>query len=194
MTYFEYSAIYVGILVGLSLSNILLSIHKLLEAAARVRWHWMAPATAFYAATVTLGAFWSLWVRRGDDAHYIFLSYLPRALALGILFLTCAASLPDDVPESGLDLRAYYFANRHRFWGLATGTHVLNLTSWLVGLVQSGFDSGAVSHSFLPMVGNAVEAAISLSLIFVRAAWWHTIGIVAMLAWLLFYFGPMPLN
>ena len=35
MTYFEYSAIYFGIIIGLALTNILFSIHKLIEARSR---------------------------------------------------------------------------------------------------------------------------------------------------------------
>ena len=194
MTYFEYLAIYIGIIVGLALSNIFMSLHKLIEAASRVRWHWMAPATAIYAATITLGSFWSLWVRRNDVVHHTFLTALPTAIALGLLFLTCAAALPDDVPQSGLDLKAYYFDNRRRFWGFSTGTHALNLLTWLLALVQ--FDDGgkAMTHGFLPMIGNGMEAAVSLSLVFVRASWWHAIGIVSLWAFSLFYFGPMQLG
>ena len=62
MTYFEYAAIYFGIIVGLALANILTSIHKLIEAGPRVRWGWMAPASAGYAATLTINEFWYLWL------------------------------------------------------------------------------------------------------------------------------------
>lgn len=41
----EYAAIYFGIIVGLALTNILTSIHKLVEAGSRVRWHWLAPVS-----------------------------------------------------------------------------------------------------------------------------------------------------
>jgi hypothetical protein len=194
MTYFEYAAIYIGIIVGLALSNILMSIHKLVEASARVRWHWMAPATAVYAATVTLGSFWSLFVRRGNVDHHTFLTSLPTAIALGLLFLTCAASLPDDVPEQGIDLKAYYFDNRKRFWGFSTGTHVLNLLTWLFALVELGFHGKTLAQSLYPMVGNSMEAAVSLSLVFARAPWWHAVGIASLWIFSLFYFGPMLLN
>jgi hypothetical protein len=45
-----------------------------------------------------------------------------------------------------------------------------------------------------PVLGNAVEAALSLSLIFVRATWWQVLGFVAIWAYALSYFGPLPLG
>jgi hypothetical protein len=194
MSYFEYQAIYIGIIVGLAISNILISIHKLVEAGARVKWHWMAPATALYAATVTLAYFWVVWASQGQVGHRTFLTSLPFSIALGLLFLTCAASLPDDVPEKGLDLKQYYFADRRRLWGFSACAHVLNLMSWGMNLMGLGFSAAAIQHSLLPLAGNSGEAAISVSLMFVRAPWWHAIAFAALCAWVLFYFGPLVLH
>ena len=89
MTYFEYEAIYFGIIVGLALANILASIHKLVEAGSRVRWSWMAPATAAYAATHTINEFWFTWIHHQHDTHQTIFTWYPSALAFALLYLMC---------------------------------------------------------------------------------------------------------
>jgi len=193
MTYFEYAAVYFGIIVGLALANILTSFHKLVEAGARVRWGWLAPASALYAATLTLGEFWSVWVRQNDMGHRTFFTWLPLASAFALLFLMCAASLPDEAGE-GVDLRRFYIDNRRRFWGFSLALHVLNLCSWTITFLEQGFDAHYVHGHLQPVLGNAVEAALSLSLIFVRTAWWHVLILAAIWAYALSYFGPLSLG
>jgi hypothetical protein len=193
VSYFEYEAVYFGIIVGLALANILMSFHKLIEAGSRVRWGWLAPLSAFYAATLTLGEFWSVWVRQHDMGRSVFLTWLPTALAFALLFLMCAASLPDEAGE-GVDLRRYYMENRHRFWGFSAALHALNLCSWATSFVERGFDTHYVYAHLQPIFGNTLEGALSLSLVFIRARWWQVLGFAAVGAYALWYFGPLPLH
>src|ERR1700761_2473934 len=180
MSSFEYAAIFYGIIVGLALQNILESIHKLVEAGKRVRWHWMAPATALGSAILILGNFWVWWIRRHDvDSRHTVYTFLVTALALSLLFLTCAASLPDEAPEHGIDLKEFYFANRKRFWGFYAATLVVNLLTWLLVFLQSGFDTAAQRTVSAALTGNIIGLAIAVTSVFVRAAWWHAIAIVS---------------
>ena len=193
MTYFEYEAVYFGIIVGLALANVLMSFHKLIEAGTLVRWSWFAPASALYAVVLTLGEFWSLWVRQRDLGHDIFLSWLPTAFAFALVFLMCAASLPDEARE-GVDLKHYYLENRYRFWGFSAALHALNLCSWAISFFEDRFDVQYMVAHLHPVIGNLVEGTLSLSLIFVRATWWQVLGFVAIWAYALSYFGPLPLH
>jgi hypothetical protein len=194
VTYFEYEAVYFGIIVGLALSNILTSVHKLVEAGPRVRWGAMAPLTAGYAALLTFGEFWSVWLRQHDMGHRTLLTWLPLALAFALLFLMCAAALPDEVGATGVDLRSYYDANRRRFWGISALLHALNLASWLTTLAERGFDAPVVQGSLQALVGNGIEGALSLSLVFVRATWWNAVVLAILWLYVLIVFGPMPLG
>ena len=195
MSRFEYAAIFYGFVVGLALQNILSSIHKLVEAGKRVRWHWMAPATALYAAILTLGSFWTWWLKR-DETHgqRTFLTFLLTAFALSLLFLTCAATLPDDVPEQGIELRKFYFENQRRFWSLYAATFALNSLTWVLAHIQSGFTGAFLRSDFQILVGNLVGVVIGIVSMYVRASWWHAAAIVMSLLFVLMAFGPMPLN
>ncbi|HEX2590875.1 MAG TPA: hypothetical protein VHL34_05245 [Rhizomicrobium sp.] len=51
-----------------------------------------------------------------------------------------------------------------------------------------------LSSSVVPMLANTIEGLLSLSLVFVRAKWWHALAIALLWGWSLYYFGPMPLN
>ncbi len=194
MGYFEYAAVYFGIIAGLALANILTSFHKLIEAGRRVRWGLFAPASALYAATLTLGEFWSVWLRQHDMGHRIFFTWLPLAAAFALLFLMCAAALPDEVGEAGVDLDRFYIDNRRRFWGFSFALHALNLVSWAVTLTEYGFSAQALQHSLTPILGNTGEAALSLTLIWTRAKWWHALVLAGLWIYALCYFGPMPLT
>jgi hypothetical protein len=194
VTYFEYAAIYFGIIVGLALANILTSLHKLIEAGPRVRWGWMALASAGYAATLTINEFWYLWLGQHHEPLRTILTWYPLAVAFALLFLMCAASLPDDAAEGEIDLAHYYIENRRRFWGFSAALHALNLLSWMVGFAVSGFALQYIPSHAAPILANTGEGLLSLSLVFTRAKWWHALMLLGLWAWSVSYFGPMPLN
>ena len=194
MTYFDYSAIYFGIIVGLALANILFSIHKLVEAGSRVRWGWMAPASAAYAATLTINEFWYVWARQQDMGHRTILTWYPIAIAFALLFLMCAAALPDEAGEDGIDLAHYYVENRKRFWGFSAALHVFNLLSWAIKFAVLGATMQFVRDHAGAMLLNATELALSLTLVFTRAKWWHALVLASLWIFTIYYFGPTPLN
>ena len=194
MTYFEYAAIYFGIIVGLALANILFSVHKLIEAGSRVRWGWMAPASAGYAATLTLNEFWYVWARQQDMGHRTILTWYPLAIAFALLFLMCAAALPDDAAEGDVDLAHYYIENRKRFWGFSVALHAFNLLSWAIKFAVLGATMQFARGHAGAMLLNAAELALSLTLMFTRAKWWHVLVLASLWIFTIYYFGPIPLN
>ena len=148
----EYAAILIGIVVGVALSNILTSVHKLMAARRRVRWHWMAPTIALSAAILTLGAFWHQWVGAqayAQPRHY-FITALPTYASFFLMFLACAATLPDEVPGHGLDLREYYFANIWRVWGFLAAASALGLVALAVAFFQSGRNVAVLRENLFP--------------------------------------------
>lgn len=194
MTYFEYAAIYFGIIVGLALANILTSLHKLIEAGPRVRWGWMAPVSAAYAATLTINEFWYLWLGQRHEPLRTILTWYPLAVAFALLFLMCAASLPDDAAEGDVDLAHYYIQNRKRFWGLSAALHVFNLVSWAVRCAESGAIVQFAHANASAILTNAAELLLSLTLVFVRAKWWHALVLLGLWIFTVCYFGPLPLG
>ena len=194
MTTFEYNAIFYGIVVAMAIETVLVSFHRLLAAGKCVRWHWMAPATAVNASLVTLGEFWILWTDRNQwTGNYSFFQFLPYAIALLLMFLSAAATLPDEVPAEGIDLKAFYFDNRRHYWGLVAAYFGFNILLNLVSLVRFGPDAGW-QQNLRWFVGDFVGLGIAGLLIVFRTYWVHVTGIVLGLISLLFFLYAIQLS
>ncbi|HEY8003019.1 MAG TPA: hypothetical protein VIE16_02260 [Phenylobacterium sp.] len=187
MTRFEYVAIFYGIVVAMAIETVLVSLQRLLAARKRVRWHWMAPATAVNASLVTLGQFWILWGDRDQwTGTFSFFQFLPFGISLFFMFLTAAATLPDEVPAEGVDLKAFYFDNRRHYWGLVAAYFAFNVLLNLVSLARFG-PNEVWRHNIRWLVGDFVAIGIAAPLIIFRAYWVHVVGIALALISLVFF-------
>jgi hypothetical protein len=187
MTRFEYVAIFYGIVVAMAIETVLANLHRLMGAGKRVRWHWMAPATAANASLVTLGEFWILWSDRDQwKGNFSFFEFLPYAVALFLMFLSAAATLPDEIPAEGLDLKIFYFDNRRHYWGLVAAYFGFNILINLVSLARFG-PNGTWQATLLWSVGDVLGLGIAGLLIVFRTYWVHLLGITLGLVSLLFF-------
>src|SRR5436190_926509 len=112
---FEYLLLFAVIILGLAVSDVALSLHRLLGAGPRVRWDWLAPLAALVAFLKIVTQWWT-WFRAeplaGGLTWEMFLGVLAGAV---LLFLIAAASLPDEVPGEGrIDLAAHWAGVRRR--------------------------------------------------------------------------------
>ena len=187
MARFEYVAIFFGIVVALAIETVLVNLHRLIAAKSRVRWHWMAPATAVNSSLVTLGEFWILWGDRDQwKGRYSFFQFLPFAVALFLMFLAAAATLPDEIPEEGLDLKAFYFDNRRHYWGLVAAYFGMNLVLNLVGQLWTG-PGAPWQESLRWLVGDVIGVVVAVLLMIFRTTWVHVAGNVLSLILLLVF-------
>jgi hypothetical protein len=138
----------------------------------------MAPATAVNASLVTLLEFWTLWLRRNESlGSYSFFLFLPFAMSLVFMYLSAAATLPDEVPAEGLDLRTFYFNNRAHYWGLVVGLFVFNLLLNVIDQFRSGWFGPTWQRDLPQFAGDLFAIGVGAPLIFVRNYWWHALGI-----------------
>ena len=172
---YDYFIVLVGVVVGLAISDLTISFHKLLAAGRRVRWHWGPPATALLGGVLVIGEFLSAWSSKTETI------YFPRVLAsmglLVLLFLAMAAALPDEVPGEGIDLKAFYFNNRFHFWGLMT----LFMTVQTVIVALNAANRRSANFGIF-VTQDACVALVCCSLAFVRRTWWHAIWLFPFLA------------
>jgi hypothetical protein len=178
MSLVERVAVLVAIVLGLALAELGTSLHRLMRAGNRVRWDWMSPALA---ALMLLEAvqFWWLsqtWYANATELRLI--EFLPRLLILLLIYLLAAAVLPDEVPESGIDLRAFYIETSRYFWAL-----ILLLTLGIMIFIipaagRSDYLGGLVRHELLDCV-VLVMAVVALSVRNIRV---HQAGVVLLLA------------
>jgi hypothetical protein len=125
MTPFEHLSVLISIILGMGIAHLLWSVHLLVQARARVRFHWL-PLTWCALVFVSLVQWWwgSFDMRTRQDWNFFyFLFVLLRPV---VAYLSAAFVLPTLEPGSPVDLRQYYFANRQWLFSLLAAGNLLD--------------------------------------------------------------------
>jgi hypothetical protein len=165
---------FVAIILGLAVADIAHSIHRLLRARDRVRWHWYPFSAAFLLILMSLQLWWDIGAFDKTGVKLTIGMFLPLVMGLMLLYLSASASLPDEVPKEGLDLKAYYFEQQRYFWILFASLLALFMIN-RIGLTWSVRGFEAVPRLLRTLVPNVVLLALIVSLAFIRKRWWHTL-------------------
>ncbi|HEY3947973.1 hypothetical protein [Phenylobacterium sp.] len=176
---FEYLLAFIAVILGLAVSDLAISLHRLLSAGARVRWDALAPLAAIVAFLKILTQWWS-WFGTAQIARGLtFEMFLGIVSATVMMFLLAAAALPDETPHGGpIDLAAHFQAVRRRFWLLFAGETVLMTAVDIWAQV-------AVAHRrFDPLtLASPVSVLIVLSVIlaFVKTRWIQGVALLLLI-------------
>jgi hypothetical protein len=172
MSIADFVLAFVGIIIGLGVADLLVSVHKLLRAGRRVKWHWATPVLAILMLLVTLVLWWWSFVWFSDIQSETIAAFFPRFGVLIAAFLMMAAALPDDVPDSGIDLRQFYFSSRIHLWSLMSvtlgGIVLLHFAdNWSLGATRMP------ATAWLPMISFALAVIAT----FTPRMWVHALAI-----------------
>lgn len=110
-----------SVMVGLGLSSMLQSLHRLLRLGGRVRWHWIPMVWAALALLMIVQSWWAYFSIVTDPAWTNLFAFLLPLLVFVVLFMIAASVLPDakTIPDTGpVDLEALHFAQRRHFFTL----------------------------------------------------------------------------
>jgi len=189
---FEYAFALFAVLIGLAITDVATSFHRLMRSKFAVRWDPLALLAALYALCLAVGMWFDLWGVRHFDATRHFFFYLTMIAEFVILFLLAAVSLPDE-PSEDCDLRQHYAASRRYFWLLVAlfqlsylgnglyfvGPALSRLTTWEV--------VGLVNNMVVPWV-------VALVLLAVRSRPVHYLGFALLLAGFAVHYAPYRIN
>jgi len=174
VTYSSNVSMLITIVFGLMLTELFVSVHRLIRNRQRVRWHWLPLLVSWYVLVTILKNWWG-FVFGGDDgawaSGWVFFFY---GHLLFLLYLVVSAVLPDEVPADGLDLQEYYFETRRYFWGLLAGVNLLLL---VFSLLRPVLFSGS-SVNLMAVLSNVVMGTVALSLAWVRRFEYHAAVVV----------------
>lgn len=177
MTPFEYLLALVSILIGLAVADLSASLHRLLRARQRVRWDWLPLAAALLVMMLIL-EFWWIFYGLGDSpvwTHYG--AFLVLAASLVCMFLLASATLPDEVPDEGIDLIHYYGENGRYFWSLFSLFVLLMIAVELVAERDHLRDTSVLWRTLL----NLTLVAFLFSLATVRDRRYHVVVVPVLL-------------
>ena len=173
----EQALVFASIIIGVAVSDQIMSLHRLLRSRAPVKWHWAQPWFAFIVLLLNVMIWWSIASTTGGKAALTIGAFLPMLVALILLALLTASSLPDRIGDDGVDLAEYYQSNRRYQWtvlGLAT--------MW-----NFGSDMAEVARGGAPMLdflaGRKADIAILVvifAMAFARRWWLVAIGLAVL--------------
>ncbi|WP_398326604.1 hypothetical protein [Vulcanococcus sp.] len=163
MSEFEYLLVLVSVLVGVALSDLATSAHRLLRERRRVRWDWLSPLAAGLATLAILRFWWKFYHFGQSEAWEQFGFFLLLLVQLFQLVLLACAALPDEA--SGLDLRRFYAEQSRYYWWLFS-------TYALGAIAFNALASGGVwwlgapphSHASVAFITNLVFLPVSIAL------------------------------
>ena len=185
---FDYFSAFVSVVLGLATADIANSLHKLLIARRRVRWSPLPLLSALVVFTLIIAYFLRLWDKGLTITEVSYYRVALEAAYVFLLFLTAAATLPDEIPAEGIDLQAWYMGNRAYLFWLAAVVQVWNLVDFVLHFPEHAVKGEAVPMGDWMAVGQAV-AALILTVVVARTArpWLHGIAFVLIL--ILAHFG-----
>lgn len=160
MSVAEFVLVFVAIVIGIAVSDLLMSVHKLLRAAKRVKWDWLALSFAALMLFATVLFWWFSYRWYQDATSATIAAFLPKLLFLSIAFLMIAACLPDEVPPEGIDLRQFYMSSRTHLWSLVTLSLILIV---IVNMIDRGIGWFDLSVLWPQLVSIALAATAIFS-------------------------------
>ena len=159
----EQALVFASIILGVAISDQILSLHRLLRTYAPVRWHWAQP---WFAMIVLMTDMMIWWAIAGDAKGPVSIgAFLPKVVQLILLALLTVSTLPDAVPATGVDLAEFYQRNKRYQWTLLALSFAWSFLIDIVDVVSGGDD-------FAPFVlgrwGDILGLALIVAMGFVR--------------------------
>lgn len=168
----EQALIFASIIVGVAVSDQIVSLNRLLRADSPVRWHWALPLTALLVLLTNVQIWWSLAGERSERVSIG--EFLPTLVQLIIVALLSAASLPDKVDDEGLDLGDYYDRHRRYIWTLFALTL---LWAEATAVVTALRDDESLIDLLTNRVIDFIALAVMVMLAFARPRWLVAAGL-----------------
>ena len=171
-------------ILGLAVSDLAISLHRLLNAAERVRWDPLAILAACLALVRIVTQWWTWYGADRLASGMTFGMFLGVLASAILLFLMAAVALPDEIGADGIDLRAYQARTSRRYWLLFAG-------QWVVLNGVSDWAQASIAKAHLHLLSPfLLVLPATVALAFVRARWVQAVGLTGFLAlYIAVYFG-----
>ena len=158
----EQALVFASIVLGVAVAFELGHLNGVLRSD-KVRWHWAQPAFALF-VLLTIISYW--WMAAGKEPGPITLGeFLPIMFQLVLLVLLAAVSLPDTIPDDGIDLAEYYQRNRRYQWIL------MSLYMWSLHvsyLLYSAQNTDSFGDFVRVTIMDTFAGVVMIAMIFVR--------------------------
>lgn len=177
----EYLLLIVSIILGLGLADLLISFRKLIHNSERVRWHWLPMFWAGFTLLTVIQNWWGTYDVIRADVWTNYFAFTLLILLYIVLYMICSLAIPDNIPNDEiLDLEAFYFAKRQRYWYF--GLYIAYILLAKVSLIFRDINP--------PVMEEIIRGAVIIlliSLILVKKKIYHYVVSVGILGLLIFF-------
>jgi hypothetical protein len=170
MSVAEFLLAFASIVIGLGLSDLLISFHRLLRAAPRVKWDWLTLCFAILMVFLSVTLWWFSFYWFNNSPTATMASFLPKLIFLCLGFLMMAAALPDEVPQAGIDLRAFYLDTKKHRWFLVAAIALLNI---ILLAAESQFSVRLLWY----LAPTGITVALAVACAYSTRTWLHVVAI-----------------
>ncbi len=189
---FEYLLLLAGVLLGLAVADLAISLHRLVRPTQKVKWDWLAPLAAL-AVLVRIVVQWWQWYGFNREASSVtFAAYLWVIVIMILLFLMAGVVLPDEAEGEEIDLKAHFERVGTYFFSLFTAHGLASMA--MAGWWALTVDRQAVADANLPLAPIAAVNLAALSAVFIRRRWWRGACLAGIIAVFLVELGGRTLT
>jgi hypothetical protein len=176
MSSFEFVFSLFGLVLGLSLTEVLTGFARTVQARGKVRIGWLTPLLGLV-LMIDLVSFWTGAWREREALRVALDPMLFATLIAGIYYVASRLVFPEDF-EAWPDLDAYFMAHKRMVVGAVLACNLL----LLAGIYML---HGAQAVSAGRMAANAIVVAVTVALIFTRGRRLSIalLGAMALLYW-----------
>jgi hypothetical protein len=169
MSKLEYLLTFLSIIIALGVSDILISLHRMLKIRDQIRWHWIPLAWAAILMMAILNIWFAIHFYLDDKLSETAAGFIFILLPIIFVLLLCMAIFPDHPDKEEKDLLKWYFNNKNYIFVL----FVLNWISFnFIKVFQQLHDSVPFKPQQLTLLIPVVLYAILISS---RKVWIHSI-------------------
>ena len=144
MDAFSYLSVVLSIVLGLGMTQILTAFGRLIRHRDRVEEDWLPILWAVLLLVIFVQVWWAMFGLR-VRTQWTFFEFTIVLAQTATLYVMAAVALPEDVPESGVSLRAYYERHHRWFFGWFLATLVISVSK---DVVLGGRLPGAFNLAF----------------------------------------------
>jgi hypothetical protein len=185
-TLFGYLAAFITVLLAIAVGDMAVSLHRLLRARRRIKWHPLPLVAAFIVLLILLTNFFAIW-RLTETERITFLELCWLLVPQFLYFLAASAVLPDEIPAKGLNLFDFYAAERRYLYTLLLLAVVAEIIDGTLRLRLFEQDPQRYFTHYLPL--NFVSSLSLLAMIWRREKWVHWTALTILLV--VAYFGVL---
>jgi hypothetical protein len=206
MSAFEFSFTFYGLVLGLSVVELVAGVGRLVHEGHRIRVGWLTPLLAAFLA-LDVATFWSQAWSMNQNAPYSIGLLMLGLTSAGLFYIAATLVFPREI-EEGQDLTAHYWRHRRLVLSLVTAANLVTQSLGAILLYSSGpaefwgqigfiagFTAVMLGAAFLPRGRLAVACLILVLAYDLVIVLWDMVALVQNGGWELVWAragGPPP--